>query len=313
MAITRLGWDIYSSYSDPHLINFPWVSGKVRKGDHYVVLDYLARRFNAEVEKIIKASSWGFSPRPVRGFSGIPSEHSAAIALDFNAPQHGIGKVGTFSNSKESAIHRILRDMKGAVRWGGDYGGRKDEMHFELQGGNRLIGQVADLIRAGKLPGAGAGAVKPAGTVKPKTVKANSGNSRLDNIAIAELLNDLGYKAGVPDGVPGPYLKAGVLAYQRAQRYYPGMKPDGDWGEMTQDHFEWVRDVLQPMLNKWDASQRVSILKPDGDYAALTERCVKACQTDNYAAYKNAGGYYKDGEAGPVTCKFLGIRKHPSA
>lgn len=151
---------------------------------------------------------------------------------------------------------------------------------------------------------------KPENTVK---VKANSGNSKASNIAIAKMLNSIGFDAGYPDGVPGTRLKAGVMAYQKSQEYYPGMKVDGDWGPMTQKHYEWVRDDLQPMLNKWSASQRVSLLACDGSYAKLVRKCIIAVQTDNYKLYVKAGGYYKDGLAGPITCKFLGIKKHPNA
>ncbi|MNW62747.1 hypothetical protein D3C74_408990 [compost metagenome] len=113
--------------------------------------------------------------------------------------------------------------------------------------------------------------------------------------------------------MPGPRLRAGVKAYQQAQEYFPGMKADGNWGPMTQAHFEWVRDELQPTLNGWKASKRVSELALDGSYGPLVRKCVRATQSDNYALYQKAGGYYKDGLAGPITCAFLGVKKHPSA
>lgn len=315
MSITRNGWDVYKSYGDPHTTPFPWVTGSVRKGDHYVVLDYLARRFNNEVERIVKSASWGHNPRPVRGYTDLWSEHAAAVALDFNAPRHGLGRRGTFSRAQVKRIHKILKDLQGSVRWGGDYAGRKDEMHFELIGGNALMKRIANLIRGGKLPGTKGGGATPKPVVpKPKPVKRvkqNSGNSKASNVAIAENLNALGYAAGYADGVPGPRLRDGVKAYQRTQGYMPGLKVDGDWGPLMQKHFDWVRHVLQPQLNEWAASMRVTELKPDGDYGPLVTRCVKATQTDNYDLYVEAGGYYRDGKAGPITCKFLGCAKHP--
>lgn len=318
MTTTRNGWDVYTSYSDPHLVNFPWVTGKVRKGDHYTVLDYVARRLNNEVEKFDVSASWGFNPRPVRGYTNVWSEHASGTCFDWNANRHPIRVKAskTLSRAKIKRIRKIVKDTRGAVRWGGEWK-RPDAMHFELVGGNAKVSAVAKLIRAGKLPGSvGGSTVKPVGKPKPKPskrVKANSGNSKSDNIAIANLLNGLGYAAGVADGVPGTYLRAGVKRYQKAQTYFPGMKRDGDWGSMTQDHFDWTRKVLQPNLNKWKAVQRRGLLAHDGDLAKLTKARVKAVQTDNYPKYKKVGGYYKDGEPGPITCKMLGIKKHPSA
>jgi len=160
MALTRLGWDVFTSPSTPRLANSSWITGKVRGGDHKVVLDELCRRFNAEVEKITQAHSWGWAYRAVRG-AAVVSEHAAGTAVDLNAPKHPLSKSGTFSCAQVSRIRAILRDLDGVVRWGGDYAGRKDEMHFELQGGNEAIGKVANKIRSGAI------ILKPATGSKP--------------------------------------------------------------------------------------------------------------------------------------------------
>lgn len=161
MALTRLGWDVLTSGSSSRLTNLSWITGKVRSGDAHTILNELGRRFNAEVEAIRKDWSWGYAYRNVRGAS-IHSEHSAGTAVDFNAPEHGLGRVGTFSSAQVKAIRRILADLDGAVRWGGDYAGRKDEMHFELQGGTAKLAKVAAKIKGG---------VKPVGNVKPSKPK----------------------------------------------------------------------------------------------------------------------------------------------
>lgn len=169
MAISRNGWDVYSSGSNQNLVNFPWVTGKVRGGDHYVVLNYIAKRWNAEVETIRKDWSWGYANRPVRGASVI-SEHATGTAVDFNAPLHPLGKKNTFSAADQAKIRQIMKDVSHAARWGGEWS-RPDDMHVELIGGNALIGRVADQIRAGELPGL-SGDVKPVGKpTKPKPSK----------------------------------------------------------------------------------------------------------------------------------------------
>ena len=135
MATSQNGWPYVASYGDPTLTELPWVSGDVLRGDTWTVLDYLCRRFNREVQPIRKASSWGFAPRNIIG-STIISNHASGTAIDLNADDHPLGAVGTFNAGQVSAIHAILRDcvVDGVpvIRWGGDYSGRKDEMHFEL-------------------------------------------------------------------------------------------------------------------------------------------------------------------------------------
>lgn len=170
MELTPLGWDVIDSGSSPRLVNFPWVTGKVRGGDHYVVLDYIARRWNAEVHPITKAHSWAYAKRPARG-STLPSEHSAGIALDFDAPLFPMGVPITkcMTTKQIAAARQIIKDVRAAARWGGEWK-RPDGMHVELMGGNAKVSEVADLIRAGKLPSPGKPSdVKPAG--KPSTPK----------------------------------------------------------------------------------------------------------------------------------------------
>src|SRR5690625_2337693 len=149
MAVTRLDWDVFTYGTHPRLAPFPWITGRVRKGDAYTVLNELCRRFNNEVEKINPAHSWGWAYRPVRGAT-VVSEHGAGTAIDLNAPKHPLGRQGTFTRSQVNKINQILRDLDGAVRWGGNYAGRKDEMHFELQGGVKKLAAVAKKIQGGK-------------------------------------------------------------------------------------------------------------------------------------------------------------------
>lgn len=130
MANSQNGWTVHTGSSG--LVPLRWVTGRVAPGDVHAVFDYLCRRFNAEVEPIIVSSSWGWAYRAIRGQSSGYSNHASGTAIDLNAPSHPLGKRGTFSAKQVAAIHAILRDLGGAVRWGGDYSGRPDEMHFEI-------------------------------------------------------------------------------------------------------------------------------------------------------------------------------------
>jgi hypothetical protein len=66
----------------------------------------------------------------VRGTTDKLSNHSSGTAIDLNATQHALGKVGTFESGKVPMIRALAK--KYGLTWGGDYKNRKDEMHFEV-------------------------------------------------------------------------------------------------------------------------------------------------------------------------------------
>lgn len=224
-------------------------------------------------------------------------------------------------HSKELGIQCIIWNRK---IWSGYYDNwRKytgsnphvDHLHVELswKSANMSANDMVDLLE--KVLGDKVDGEVPATPSKPEApVKLwqNSKNSKKDNAAIARLLNSLGYDAGVPDGVNGPYLYRGVLAYQLGQVYFPGMKKDGDWGPMCQDHYDWTKKKLQPGCNKWKAGGRKKLVK-DGDLSTITGKYVKAIQKSNPSIYAKSGGAVFDNIPGPIFCDAFGIQKHPSA
>jgi hypothetical protein len=109
-------------------IKFP---AGVAPGAPEVILGYIARQYVATVEGLIDPGCWGFNYRTI-GDGPELSNHSSGTALDFNAPKHPQGKSGTFTGPQVDAIRAILNFCGPAVRWGGDYTGTVDEMHFEL-------------------------------------------------------------------------------------------------------------------------------------------------------------------------------------
>lgn len=87
---------------------------------------------------------WGYCFRNVRGSTDKLSNHSSGTAIDLNAKDHPLGKIGTFPNEKVPMIRALAK--KYGLIWGGDYRNRKDEMHFEI---SLSPAKVAELI--GKL------------------------------------------------------------------------------------------------------------------------------------------------------------------
>jgi len=157
MAVSQNGWPVIPTYSDSRLVSNPVVPGTgasldggILAGDVFTVLMWVARRFHETVEPLIDGQCWGYEPRPIRG-STEWSNHASGTCIDLNSVRHGLGASGTFSSAQVGAIRAILSACGGLVRWGGDYSGRKDEMHFEIVGS---AGEVAGLAaRLGRQPG----------------------------------------------------------------------------------------------------------------------------------------------------------------
>jgi hypothetical protein len=157
MATSQNGW---SASADKHAIDvdsnfaiagvkFP---GGVRSGDVSTVLGYVAAQFHARVEPLRDGWCWGYAYRDISGGSSL-SNHSAACAIDINAPSHPMGVRGTFNADQVREIKAIVAECHGVVRWGGTYS-RPDEMHFEIVG---TPGQVAYAARQLGSPPASSG------------------------------------------------------------------------------------------------------------------------------------------------------------
>lgn len=108
-------------------VSFP---GGVRKEVH-PLFRALAQEFHDKVEPLVKGWCWGFACRAIGGTTR-PSNHSWGLALDFNAPNHPWGATNTFSSAQQNTIRALAK--KYGMRWGGDYSGKKDDMHFEYMG-----------------------------------------------------------------------------------------------------------------------------------------------------------------------------------
>ena len=111
------------------------------------VLMHVLTQVDQRVERLDPNATWGYAHREIRGGRDL-SNHASATAFDINAPMHALGARGTFSQAQVDEIHRILRDdVSGVVRWGGDYRGRADEMHFEINGNEEQVRAAAERVR----------------------------------------------------------------------------------------------------------------------------------------------------------------------
>lgn len=187
---------------------YPQVKLAIR-ADIAPLLLAMARWFFDNIEKPVVPGNWGFAPRTIRGSSTALSNHASGTAIDLNAPKHPLGKVGTVPANKRAAISAKARAL--GLRWGGDYTGRKDEMHFEVNVSFAKALQLVAALQGGKLA-----ATKPA-----ITHPAIRRGSRGDAVRTLQLTLNKWYPKLVPlvaDGVFGPATEDRVRVMQRSRK-----------------------------------------------------------------------------------------------
>lgn len=138
MATSQNGWPALAADSrNLHTWAIPGTDRtlRLRNGSAGFLLIHLALWFDARIEGVDGGilDDWGYAYRPIRGYESGLSNHSSGTAMDLNATQHVLGREDTFTASEELQIRRRVNDFfDGVIRWGGEYSGRKDEMHFEI-------------------------------------------------------------------------------------------------------------------------------------------------------------------------------------
>lgn len=199
-------------------IDIPGGRLAVRSGSIGVIFQHLATRFHNEVENLVWPGNWGYAERVVRGGTDL-SNHASGTAIDLNAPRHPLGTLPTanFSAAQINKIHEIVNFYEGVIRWGGDYVGRKDGMHFEINDGvtEAQVDRIAAKIKGGVVP-------VPTPTPTPAPV------SNPDARWIQERLSYWGFPVAV-DGVVGPKTTEAIRNFQRSK----GLAVDGIVGPKT--------------------------------------------------------------------------------
>lgn len=142
MAASANGWVANQiGRTESLLVPGTTVKLRVRKDAPGLLLLEVASAFDRLVEDIDNGrgelDDWGYAERPIRGGSAL-SNHASGTAIDLNAPKHPLGVSGTFSPQQATRIREIMAVTESVVRWGGDYTGRKDEMHFEINDGRTM-------------------------------------------------------------------------------------------------------------------------------------------------------------------------------
>ncbi|WP_181272843.1 peptidoglycan-binding protein [Brevibacterium oceani] len=258
----------------------------MRKGDVATVLSYVANRFHSEVELLVWPGNWGYAERTIRGNSTTLSNHASGTAIDLNAPRHPLGKVGTFSSAQKGRIKKILADCGGVVRWGGNYNGRKDEMHFEINAGTAAVAKVAKAIKAGKKPGPSGGATSSGGSSSPTYTTVTGSTPLVKLYHKGEPVKRIQKAVGVKvDGYFGKDTQTAVKAYQKKR----GLDADGIVGAKT-----WAKINGKSSSSSSGSSSSGKVTSkapafplPKGHWYGVESKNKK-----------NHSGYYKSDQAG---------------
>ncbi len=107
----------------------------LRHGSAGFLLAHFILWFHETIQKLnLKGDQWdewAYAWRDVRGSTTSLSNHASGTAVDLNATRYPLGTM-LMAVWRKAKIRLRLRLYRSCLRWGGDYEGRKDEMHVEI-------------------------------------------------------------------------------------------------------------------------------------------------------------------------------------
>jgi len=133
---------------------------RLTDGAPAILLGYVARRYNYEIETLEKDDLRGFSANAVLT-EEYESTYRSGTGMTIRAEAYPLGVAGGFYPTELIVIRDILAELDGAVAWGGDYLTPK-ESHFHIA---RRPGDPALERTAIRIASAGTGAPFAPGVV----------------------------------------------------------------------------------------------------------------------------------------------------
>lgn len=304
MATSQNGWPAFTGWGQAGSTSNPAVPGTdikiqggLRSGDVAEVLLHFAAWFHANIETLRAGWCWGIDIRSIRG-SSTTSNHQSGTAMDLNAPNHPLGSVGTFSSAQAAKIRAKLREYDGVIRWGGDYSGRKDEMHFEINVSSAAVAAVAR-----RLSGSPAPATPSPKPSAPSTDRITTNTYRIQS---GDTLGSIAKRSGTTvkqlagwNGIPNPddipvgklirLQKEPVKAEPKTPGFPAGVQYFGPGGTTKSTSLK----VWQAQYNRRGWVSAKDHLKVDGIYGPATARAAIVLQ--------GRAGIARDQLIGPAT------------
>jgi hypothetical protein len=264
VATSQNGWPVATAaQQDNGLYAGATFPNGALAGDVAFVFRWLITQLHTRVEKVKPGACWGWFVKPVAGQTTGYSNHSSGTAMDFNAEDHPLGAESTFTTAQVAEIHAILAEADGVIRWGGDYSGRKDPMHFEVvktpAAVKALRAKLEDDVTKDELK-----------AWMTEWAKSADGKAAL---AVAALTHDPGADAN------GKTLPGGVVNYGTDAPTNPTVQPAYALGraEIAAILGYQLRDLLTALGPKVDAILS-NVVSDDGDLAAIRD-AITAAQT----------------------------------
>jgi hypothetical protein len=183
MSTTPNGYEVITTIDDCKL--YPIKTGltlPLRPGAHGYVLAYFLKGFDKRVEPLRTDTTFGYAKRPNTNSPDEFSEHAAGTAVDANSTDHPNGRDNTFTDIEEAELRSLLSVFDGFIKWGGDFNGTKDEMHFQLESATDW--EIETLARR----------LKKNNTVSLRRLEP--GNRNIDVYMVKRALNARGYEVG---------------------------------------------------------------------------------------------------------------------
>jgi hypothetical protein len=150
--LSQNGWPVVGKTAcDTGLFQGTTFPNGILAGDVATIARWQLARYETTVEPIVTETCWGWFVKPIEG-STVVSNHASGTAWDINADQHPMGESAarSFTAAQIRACRAIVADSDGVLRWGGDYTGRPDPMHWEINASAAKVRALADAIRAGE-------------------------------------------------------------------------------------------------------------------------------------------------------------------
>ena len=223
-------------------------------------------------------SSGGYVKRYIKGTTTW-SNHSWGLAVDYNAATNPYAYGGT-TDFKPDEVRKLLKQLK-HMRWGYDYTGKKDAMHFEWIGSRQKAAEVTEELK-----------------------KSGSVTSGAKVLEAQMRLAALGLTSKAPDGKHDDATTAAVKAFQALA--FPGQQAehDGHLGPKTLSKLEFWNlnlKMVGPAMEYRGFLPEGASIKPGDTVISPNKKTFLTLQTDgNLVLYKEGKALWSSQTRGNV-------------